>query len=357
MRLPRKRQAWWRRPSAGLTAAVAWQVAPSPASAVEPGPTESMYYLTSAGTRGQITVPLLWGLLILSIVVIVVISLLILVGIWRARRNETSPEGVWPPLKRGESGLGWIYGGLILSTVVLAAFVVWTMWTMVAIGKPSQEPRFTIEITGHQWWWQARYRIEGEPSRSFETANELHIPVGEPVRVTLASADVIHSFWVPALSGKTDLIPGQVNETWIQAVKPGVYRGQCAEFCGKQHAHMAMRLFADPPDAFEAWWNEQLEPAQAPQIAAVQAGQRQFLLRCAACHTVRGTPAGGNVGPDLTHLMSRTTIAAHTVPNTIGYLSAWIANPQVIKPESKMPNLDLGGPELAAIRNYLVTLE
>ena len=220
----------------------------------------------------------------------------------------------------------------------------------------AADPRFTIEITGQQWWWEVRY-VSDDPSRIFETAHEIHVPVGEPVRLRLRSEDVIHSFWVPAVAGKTDLIPGQTNETWIQADTPGVYRGQCAEYCGRQHAHMALRLFADPPEEFEAWWNRQLEAAKPPETEIAQVGQTHFVLRCGACHTVRGTAAGGAVGPDLTHLLSRTTLAANMLPNDVAHLSGWIANPQFIKPESKMPNLELSGPQLDAIRSYLLTLD
>jgi cytochrome c oxidase subunit 2 len=199
--------------------------------------------------------------------------------------------------------------------------------------------------------------VSDAPSRIFETANEIHIPVGEPVRLKLTSADVIHTFWVPAISGKTDLIPGQTNVTWLQADEPGVYWGQCNEYCGRQHAHMALRLFADPPEEFQAWWDAQLESAEPPETELGRTGQTNFVLRCGACHAVRGTLAGGDRGPDLTHLMSRTTLAAGMLPNTVGHLSGWIANPQFIKPGSEMPNLDLSGPQLDAIRSYLLTLD
>ncbi len=200
-----------------------------------------------------------------------------------------------------------------------------------------------------------RYKSD-DPSREFTTANEIHVPVGEPVRFELRSADVIHTFWVPALSGKTDLIPGQTNTTWLEADAPGVYRGQCNEYCGQQHAHMALSLYADPPDQFQSWWDGQLRSAPAPAAPAAASGQRQFQQKCAACHSVRGSLAGGRVGPDLTHLMSRGTIAAGLLPNMVGNLSGWIANPQVLKPGCKMPNLELSGPELQAIRSYLLTL-
>jgi cytochrome c oxidase subunit II len=315
-----------------------------------------MSYLESYGPRGQAIADLLWGLAALSVAVVLIISVLVLVGVLARRRSDLPDSAGRMQVERGGHGVRWMYVGLALTTVALVGSVAWTVVTMAAINEPDREPRFTIEVTGQQWWWEVRY-VSEDPSRIFETANEIHIPVGEPVRLRLASEDVIHSFWVPALSGKTDLIPGQTNETWLQADEAGVYWGQCAEYCGRQHAHMAMRVFADPPEVFEAWWDEQLQSAEPPATAPAEVGQTHFILRCGACHTVRGTRAGGEVGPDLTHLMSRTTIAAGMLPNTLGHLSGWIANPQYIKPESQMPNLELSGPQLDVIRSYLLTLD
>ena len=317
-----------------------------------------MYVLETFGATGSRITPLLWGLIVLSVVVVLIISILVLIGIERRRIDQSELPGGMLPVSRSPGGLRWIYFGLALTTIALIAFAVWTFSTMAAINEPPEDPPFTIDITAQQWWWEAEYSVEGEPYRTFETANELHIPVGVPVRIRLHSEDVIHSFWIPALGGKTDAIPGQVNETWIQAEREGVYRGQCAEYCGKQHAHMGMRVFADPPHKFAAWWNEQLKPAGPVEEGTwAAAGQQQFQMRCAICHSVRGTPAGGEVGPDLTHLMSRTTLAANTLPNTVGHLSGWVANPQYVKPENYMPNLELSGPQLAAIRTYLLTLD
>lgn len=316
-----------------------------------------MYYLRTFGTRGNDIASLTWGLFILSMVVVVIIGVLVLTGVLRRRDPSAHAIGAAIPVTRGEGLLlPWIYGGLIVTVIILAGFVIWTVATMVAISKPAEKPAFTIAITGHQWWWELAYKTS-DTSRSFKTANEIHIPVGKPVRIVLNSADVIHSFWVPQLSGKTDLIPGRTNETWIEADKPGVYRGQCTEYCGRQHAHMAIKLFADPPDKFRKWWNAQLQPAAAPASQDVKQGESNFLLQCGVCHTVRGTPAGGVLGPDLTHLMSRTTIASNTLPNRVGFLSGWIADPQHVKPGAKMPDLDLSGTELASIRTYLLTLK
>ncbi|HEX3952843.1 MAG TPA: cytochrome c oxidase subunit II [Stellaceae bacterium] len=213
-----------------------------------------------------------------------------------------------------------------------------------------------IKVRGHQWWWQATYN-DAEPDRVFQTANEIHIPVGRPVNIELMAADVIHSFWVPDLAGKQDQIPGRDNSLSIVADRPGVYRGQCAEFCGLQHAHMALIVVAEPPPAFEAWRNAQIAEAAAPANDEQEAGRKIFAARpCAACHTVRGTSAAGANGPDLTHVGSRQYIAAGILPTTRGSLAAWIADPQTIKPGNNMPLVDLSADELRAVSAYLASL-
>jgi cytochrome c oxidase subunit II len=336
---------------ARAAAALAALLLPRAASARGP-----MYYLETFGPRGKAIADLTWGLLALAVAVILIIGVLVVIGVFaRPHRGGSDEEGRLP-IARSGSSMNWIYTGLALTTIALVGSITWTVVTMAAINEPPGEPRFTIEITGQQWWWEVRY-IGDDPSRIFETANEIHVPVGEPVRLKLASQDVIHSFWVPAITGKTDLVPGQTNVTWLQADEPGVYWGQCAEYCGRQHAHTALRLFADPPDEFEAWWEAQLEPAASPDTEVARTGQTHFILRCGACHTVRGTRAGGEFGPDLTHLMSRTTLAVGMLPNTVGYLSGWIASPQSIKPANEMPNLELSGRQLDVIRRYLLTLD
>jgi cytochrome c oxidase subunit 2 len=227
---------------------------------------------------------------------------------------------------------------------------------MARIANPPTRPALSIDVRGHQWWWEFVYQND-DPSKIFTTANEIHIPVGKPVRFTLNGEDVIHTFWVPSLGGKIQLIPGQTNVTWLEADRPGVYRGQCSQYCGQQHAHMIFFVFADAPDAFEAWRADQLRAASQPASDDVRLGELRFIGHCGACHTVRGTLANGDVGPDLTHLMSRTTIAGGELPNNPGFLSGWIANPQNLKPGSLMPDPELSGPDLASIRSFLVTLK
>jgi cytochrome c oxidase subunit II len=310
-------------------------------------------YVTGEGTKALAILPLMQGVTAISLIVILVVSALILTAIFRRRVAADAISLVQDP-----TPLRWVYIGTGLTVAVLLGVLVWTMTTVAAVVDPKQEPALSLDITGHQWWWEVRYLDKDHPSNIFNTANEIHIPVGKPVRINLRSSDVIHSFWVPALSGKTDMIPGQVNTIWLQAERPGAYRGQCSEYCGQQHAHMAFTVIADEAQKFETWRAAQVQ-GKAPEDgdpSAVADGRAAFKAHCGACHTVRGTAAGGIVGPDLTHLMSRSTIAAGTLPNSPGWLAGWIADPQHVKPGAKMPILDISGPELHAVTTYLATL-
>lgn len=314
-----------------------------------------MSFLRSFGKPGDAILPLTWGMMIISIAVIVVITGLLIYGLRGAHRYSNMTEEV-KKLEPAGGGLAWLYLGVGISTIVLCCTAAWAMVTLADTEPPNGKPAFTIEVTGHQWWWQVRY-LSDQPSRTFNTANEIHIPVGKPVRVKLVSADVIHSFWIPALGGKTDLVPGQTNVTWIQADKPGVYRGQCTEYCGQQHAHMALTVVATKPDDFKAWWNAQLKGAPAPEDQVAAAGETTFIQKCGICHTVRGTRAQGIVGPNLSHLMERRTIAAGTLPNNVGSLGGWISNPQAVKPGSYMPQPEISPAQLQRILAFLQTLK
>jgi cytochrome c oxidase subunit II len=210
----------------------------------------------------------------------------------------------------------------------------------------------TVEVTGHQWFWEVRY-----PGTGAVTANELHIPAGTRVNLVVRTADVIHSFWVPRLNRKVDMIPGRANRILLFAERPGVYPGRCAEFCGLQHAHMQLLVVAEPPGAFRRWLRELAEPATTPDAAAAQRGRELFLDgACAGCHTIRGTEARGTVGPDLTHLQSRSTLAAGTIPNRPPTLRDWVRDPQHLKPGTRMPRLELSERELDDLVAYLETL-
>jgi cytochrome c oxidase subunit 2 len=334
----------------GVAFLMAW-LAVDPAASFASAP---LNYLSSFGSKADSILNLTWGLLIISILVVVVMTALVLWAVFRSRSSVVEEGEVGSESPVGSSFN--IFGlGLGVTVLILAGSVVWTMVTLAAIDRPSQTPTLSIEITGHQWWWKVRY-LSDKPSEIFNTANEIHIPAGIPVKVMLRSRDVIHSFWVPALSGKTDLIPGQVNTTWIEAHKPGVYLGQCTEYCGLQHSHMALRVVAQAPEKFEAWRQAQLKSAEPPKTDDGKAGLAVFERRCAGCHTVRGTQAGGAYGPDLSHLMTRASLADGTVPNAGGYLAGWIADPQHVKPGTRMPRVALSGEELQAVTNYLRTL-
>ena len=310
-------------------------------------------YLTSSGPKADRTADLTWGLLLISIFVIVLFSALVVWAIFRKRAPAATGTPGEATDVSGFNIFGW---GLIATTLVLAGSVAWTMVTLAAINRPPRQPSVTIEVTGRQWWWQVHY-LDKNPSKTFLTANEIHIPVGEPVEVKLRSADVIHSFWVPALAGKTDVIPGQINTTWIEASVPGTFLGACSEYCGLQHAHMAIRVVAEPRGKFDAWRDDQLKPEEPLNTSKANAGLVVFERRCGACHSIRGTPAGGVYGPNLSHLMTRATLAAGAIPNSEGNLAGWIADPQQIKPGTHMPEVQLSGDELQSITNFLTSLK
>lgn len=240
---------------------------------------------------------------------------------------------------------GFVVGaGIAFPTVVLAALLVYSLLARDA--AYAREGALRIEVTGHQWWWQVRY-LDAEGRVEFETANEIRIPAGRPVELVLGSADVLHSFWVPNLAGKLDMVPGRTNRLRLAADRAGVFRGQCAEYCGGPHALMALYVVAEEAGRFDAWLAQQRKPAT--QSNAV------FLSRCAACHTVRGTEARGTLGPDLTHLASRVSLGAGILPNDRDTLARWIVSSQHIKPGNLMPATDGLAP--AELRDLLAYLE
>jgi cytochrome c oxidase subunit 2 len=243
-----------------------------------------------------------------------------------------------------------------VTVLILAVFLVYDFAAGRALAQHPQRG-ITIDVTGHQWWWEILYE-NPDPSRQLLTANEIHVPVGEPVQFKLRARDVIHSFWAPNLSGKRDLIPGYMSAIWFQADTPGVYRGQCAEFCGLQHAKMAFYVVAEPRSKFEAWLAASSQSHRTPTDSALLYGQRVFLTSgCAVCHTISGTPAQATIGPTLSHLKSRATIASGTLANTRENLMGWITNPQAIKPGVLMPAIPLKPDQLTALVSYLETLK
>jgi cytochrome c oxidase subunit 2 len=314
------------------------------------------YLNNAAGPRAQSILPLTWFTLGISIVVCVIIAILLWFAVRRARHQDRLVEMRSIPVERGGNGIRWITIGLIISAVPLAATLVWTMLTLAAIAGPPAHPGLILDVTARQWWWEVQYNGL-QPTDVFATANEIHIPVGVPVLVRLHGGDVIHSFWVPKLSGKTDVIPGQTNLSWMQADSPGRYLGQCSEFCGFQHAHMQFDVVAETQADFDKWQALQREPAPPPVTPEQTRGLALVEYRCGLCHRVRGTEAGAISAPDLTHLMSRRSLAAGTLLNNSGNLVGWIQNPQNIKPGSQMPNQYLSAQQLSDALAYLESLK
>ena len=251
-----------------------------------------------------------------------------------------------------------VVSAVVVTTAILFFFLIYSYSTGRALTADlAHKNGLSIEVTGHQWWWEVRYN-DVDASNMFTTANEIHIPVGVPVLFTLRGGDVIHSFWVPNLAGKKDLIPGKISTMWLQADKPGVYRGQCAEYCGLQHARMAFWIVAEPQDQFNAWRQNAVQAAAPPSTDSQRYGQQVFLSApCVMCHAINGTPAGSNFGPNLTHVGSRNTIAAATLSNTREHLTRWIVDSQQFKPGNKMPANNLGQKELDALVDYLQSLK
>lgn len=246
----------------------------------------------------------------------------------------------------------WL-GGIILPAFILMITYGFTLNVMRNLGISTNNHSLVVEVTGYQWWWEVHY-----PEQNVITANEIYIPSGEKVLFHLTSADVIHSFWVPELHGKMDLIPGTTNTWQLQADEPGDYWGLCAEFCGTQHAKMLFLVVAVAPEQFETWLEGQSQPAALPTTEAAQAGQAIFMeTGCSECHTIRGTKAGGDLGPDLTHLASRLTLGAGSVSNRRGNLAGWVADPHGIKPGNLMPTSGLSGTELQSLIAYLESLQ
>jgi cytochrome c oxidase subunit 2 len=287
-------------------------------------------------------------------VIVYIIVVGALFAVIRNRRYATDDPKSPPRDDRAERAVRL---GVLIVVPILFLFLIYDFAVARGIGRMPNESMLTIDVTGHQWWWEVVYE-DPVPHNIFRSANEIHIPVGEPVMIKLASHDVIHSFWVPNLSGKKDLLPGHKAVIWIRADKPGVYRAQCAEFCGLEHAKMAMYVVAQPVGEFTAWVQRQRQPPPEPAESVTVAGRRVFEAGpCSSCHTIASTGAAATVGPDLTHFASRLTIAAGTLENTRGNLAGWIVDPQTIKPGAKMPAHALPASDLQALLAYLGTLK
>ena len=283
-----------------------------------------------------------WFMFIVLTVVFVIVLLLFWIAIVRRPAAAASPPAL------GNRFI--VISGIVLPSILLVTLLIFSANSSVVLRRPAEG--ISVRVQGHLWWWEVYY-----PEHDIHTANEIHIPVGRPVLLELTSADVIHSFWVPNLSGKIDMVPGQKNPFWIQADKPGVYRGQCAEYCGLQHALMAFVVVALAPEEFEEWLADKQKTPAEPATAELQRGREIYIAAsCDNCHAIRGI-SEARVGPDLTHIGSRLSLGAGILRNNRGNLAGWIANPQPLKPGNRMPPSYLRSDELMALVTYLESLK
>jgi cytochrome c oxidase subunit 2 len=297
--------------------------------------------LAPAGPDAERIATLWWVMLAGGVAIYLAVLALGLLAVRGARIGPTPARAV---------GEGWVPGGAaVLSAVVVAGLAALTLESVD--GLAPRPAAFTVRVISHQWWWEVRY-----PAHDVVTANELRLPVGQPVRLELTSPDVIHSFWVPPLHGKVDHVPGRVNTLTVEAGRPGRFTGQCAEYCGLHHARMTLAVVAEPAAAFDAWIAAQRAPARPPGSPLEEEGARTFQQLCAACHAVRGTEARGQHGPDLTHVGGRESLAAGLLPNSPANLARWIADPQALKPRSQMPTFPLPPEAIGALAAYLGSL-
>jgi cytochrome c oxidase subunit 2 len=320
---------------------------------------QSMWHVSGSNAAEIRELAIFFGILLGTVFLIVAGLLLFTLRTRHRGIEQEALEGSHQPSERTESALRTVVG---VATAVTVVILFGLTIVSVSVGKSvsaSLAPAnsLLVEVTGTQWWWKIRYASD-DPGRVLLTANEIHVPIGRPVAIRGNSDDVIHSFWAPSLQGKRDLIPGRTTLEWLQADKPGEYRGQCAEFCGLQHAHMAFWVIAESSEQFNAWMNHQLQSALEPADEETARGRKVFLSSaCVLCHAIRGTDAGAQAGPDLTHFASRKTIAAGTLPNNKGNLAGWIADPQNIKPGTHMATVPIQASEMQPLIDYLESLK
>jgi cytochrome c oxidase subunit II len=309
--------------------------------------------LSPAGIQAS-SIHALWSLMLwVSVTVFVAVLAALAIALVRSSGNRSKDDSSFPSETALSRGVGTAVG---VTVAILIALLTVSIWTGRAVGSLQASSAVTIAITGHQWWWEIQYE-DAVPSRRVVTSNELHIPTNRPVVLKVTSRDVIHSFWVPNLQGKRDLIPGYTTALWLQADRSGIFRGQCAEFCGMQHAHMALDVVAESDREFEGWLDAMRQPGRDPLESTPRRGHDVFMqARCAGCHAVRGTDAAGQIAPDLTHIATRSTLGSGTLPNTPENLAAWIRDPQRVKPGNQMPPNPLAADDLQALVAYLETL-
>lgn len=307
------------------------------------------YFLHAHGPAAAPTMVLGWVFAGIAVATCLVVATLLLIAILRRR-----PHGAGL-VTSAHNGIKWVAIGTGISSVILLSMTVYALMVLNQVGTRPAGAAVEVRVTAYDWWWRVEY--PGDGGNTVVTANEIHIPVGVPVRVRLDSADVIHAFWVPQLAGKTQMIPGLHNEQWLQADAPGIYAGQCTQYCGVQHAHMAFEVIAEPQARYAAWLAAQRADANGAMAATVGEGRTLFVERCGGCHTVRGTAAAGIHGPDLTHVQSRHRIAAGALLNTPENLMRWITHAQDYKPGNRMPNMLLDPAQSADLAAFLATLQ
>ncbi|HYE20206.1 MAG TPA: cytochrome c oxidase subunit II [Tepidisphaeraceae bacterium] len=315
--------------------------------------------LDPAGPQSTGIRDLFWLFLGVSIVVQVLVTAALLPPL-RRRSASAEPPPLVPEEASRERRTTLVVGGLVLlTTVILAVLMVGDFLTGRAAHATYADPDpLKIKVVGHQWWWEVNYPNEREPYKGVLTANEIHIPVGRTVEFSLDSVDVIHSFWIPNLHGKKDMIPGHPTTLRLKADRPGLYYGQCAEFCGHQHAKMRLTVVVESQAEFDKWMEAQNRPAPTPIYASQKRGLEVFLTSsCVMCHQIDGTPARSRFGPVLTHLASRPTIAGGSLANTRGNLAGWILDPHAVKPGVRMPQNNIPPADLHALLDYLEMLK
>ena len=312
--------------------------------------------LAPAGPQAAHIAQLWWIITAVATAVTVAIFAALAWAVWRAPRATAQTPPADPPALGERRAARSVGAAVALSGVLLLGLLVASFATDRALARLPLADAVNLHVTAHQWWWDVAYD-DTDPARAFHTANEIHVPVGRPVIVTLDAVDVIHSFWVPSLAGKKDLIPGRTSTLQFRADAPGHYRGTCAEFCGLQHAKMAFEVIAVPAAEFDRWAEAQRKPAEEPADEKARRGRELFMSgSCMMCHEVRGTSAGGRKAPDLTHVASRERLAAGALPNARGSLAGWIVDPQVAKPGANMPAHPLPSEDIDALVAYLETL-
>jgi cytochrome c oxidase subunit 2 len=314
-----------------------------------PAAREQPSVLEPKGTGARIIADEIWvQFAVGTAIFVLVVALLVGIVVHRVRADPDAET--WADERGAQRFV--LLGGVALPVVVLTALFAYSVRDLVKLSEAHGESVMTVQVIAHRWWWEVRY-----PATGIVTANEVVLPVGKTVKVQLRSDDVIHSFWVPELEAKVDMLPGSWSTIWLHATNGGIFRGVCAEFCGLEHGRMQFLVQAMPSARFASWQAEASKPAAAPADPVARRGLAIFTdSTCAYCHTVRGTPAAGESGPDLTHLASRRAIVGAILPNTRGNLAGWIADPQRLKPGALMPRTALTGPDLQALLAYLETL-